>query len=93
MDEDTARSILGAATREYRRWLYQALAAIVGHIDAREVREPDGTRDQLDLQVLWDENAGGAVRVLGPSMTVGFVPSGRSRSTFIRNPAGSLAGE
>jgi hypothetical protein len=93
MDEDTARSILGAAMREYRRRPYQALAGIVGQADAREVRAPDGTRYQLELQVLWDEKPGGPVRVLGA------IDDGRLRAfwpitlDFIRNPDGTFAGE
>jgi len=93
MDEDTARAILIAAMREYRRRPYQALAAIVGQADLREVRAPDGTRYQLELQVLWDEKPGGPVRVLGA------VDDGRLRAfwplttDFIRNPDGTLAGE
>jgi hypothetical protein len=93
MDEDTARSILGAAMREYRGRPYQALAAIVGQADVREVRAPDGTRYQLEVQVLWDEKPGGALRVLGA------IDDGRLRAfwpltlDFIRNPDGTFAGE
>ena len=65
MEEDTARSILSAALQEYRARPYQTLAGIVGQMNVREVRAPDGTRYQLELQVLWDGKTGGAVRVLG----------------------------
>jgi len=61
MDEDTARSILSAALQEYRGRPYQALAGIAGQVDVREVRAPDGTCYQLELEVLWDGRPGGAV--------------------------------
>lgn len=93
MDEEAAGSILGAAMREYRRRPYPALAAMVGQTDAREVRAPDGTRYQLEVQVRWDATVGGPVRVLGA------IDDGRLRAIwpltrdFIRNPDGSFADE
>jgi hypothetical protein len=93
MDADTARSILGAAMGNTARGAYQALAAIVGQADVREVRTPDGTSYQLELQVLRDEKPGGRARVLGA------IDDGR-RGAFwpltldcIRNPDGTFAGE
>jgi hypothetical protein len=93
MDEDTARSILDGAMQEYRRQPYQALADLVGQAGAREVRAPDGTGYQVEVQVLWDSKVGEALRVLGA------IDDGRLRAfrpltlDFIRNPDGSVAGE
>jgi len=92
MDEDTARSILSAALQEYRGTPYQGLAGIVGQLDVREVRAPDGTRYQLEFQVLWDGKTGGAVRVLGAIDDGGLRAFRPLTLDFIRNPDGSYSG-
>ena len=93
MDETVARSMLTVALHEYRGRPYRDLAGMVGQVDVREVRAPDGTALQIELQVMWDGTPGGAVLVLGA------IDDGRLRAfrpltlDFIRNPDGSFAGE
>ena len=91
MDEDTARSILATAMQEYRGRSYEALAASVGHIDVREVRTSDGTCYQLELQVFWEDKAGGALRVVGGIDDGGLRAFFPLTLDFLRKPDESVA--
>ena len=93
MDETAARSILTAALQEYRGRPYRDLAGMVGQLDVREVRAPDGTALQIELQVMWGGTPGEAVLVLGAIDDGGLRAFCPLTLDFIRNPDGTFAGE
>jgi hypothetical protein len=65
MNEDEARTVLRDHLQAYRRRTHGELASLVGRSEAVELRGASGVVYQLEVQVVWDERPGGAVRVLG----------------------------
>lgn len=87
----------------YRSWSYTDLVRLVeqGCVETAEGTDPDGTEYQLALQVFWDDQRHGNVRVVGdlcaePQRRLfGFLPiySPNITCSFIVAPDGSFVGE
>ncbi len=83
MDKAEARLVLDSLLAPLRALPYGELAALVGHEpDAREVIGPRGGRYQSEVLAIWDDGAGGAVRVLASVFDDGwrsmFVPMSKA---------------
>lgn len=94
MDESEARGILTERLGEYRRRSYEQLVSSIGESELVEVVGPSGARYQLEIESLWDDKKGGAVRVMGSiddgSFRRAFMPF---TDDFIIAPDGSFGGE
>jgi hypothetical protein len=65
MDREEAQTLLKTKLDEYRNLSYDQLVARVGDEEFPEVTGPSGTQYQIEIQIVWDDKKGGAVRVLG----------------------------
>lgn len=94
MDNREAREILRRQLESYRARSYVELVnCIDAEADVIESVGTSGANYQTEIRVLWDDRAGGDVRVLGcidDGRWRAFVPLGES---FIKSPDGSFVGE
>lgn len=65
MDREESITLLNTKLDEYRNLSYDQLAARVGDEEFPEVTGSSGTLYQIEIQIVWDDKKGGAVRVLG----------------------------
>lgn len=93
MKREVPRGLLHAALSEYRSRSYDELVGGIGHVDVRAVCGADGREYQLEIEAMWDDQPGGAVRVLAA------IDDGSSRAflplcdEFILTPTGQFLGE
>lgn len=94
MDEAEARSILSQELAHYRDKPYQGLLALVDSAETVERHSPSGTKYQLEMQVLFDEESRGTLRVIGAVDDGTFWRAVSPLSDdFIVAPDGSFVGE
>ena len=65
MDRQEALALLTTELDKYRGLTYDQLVERVGDEDFPDVVGPSGVQYQLEIQVVWDDQPGGTVRVLG----------------------------
>ena len=93
MGNREAAAVLREHLVGYRRRSYNELVGLRGRPQTADVQGGSGTRYQIEVEVHWDDQAGGAVRVLGS------IDDGRLRSVrpisqdFILRPDGTFVGE
>jgi hypothetical protein len=90
MPERVPRALLGAAMLEHEALSYAALAARIGQVHARRVRGADGRDYQIEIEAEWDDQPGGAVRVVGAIDDGSFRTFLPLSAEFIVAPDGSL---
>jgi hypothetical protein len=94
MDEIEARSILGQELSHYRAFSYSELLALVDTANTIEHTAPSGTKYQIEMQVLFDDQQRKTLRILGAvddfSLRKTISPLCDS---FIMAPDGSFLGE
>ena len=57
--------MLNAKLDDYRKMSYAELSAKIGDEEFPEVVGPSGSEYQMEIQIRWDHNPGGDVRVMG----------------------------
>lgn len=93
MDNREAAAVLREHLDGYRRRSYSELVGLRGRSQTAELQGGFGSRYQIEVEVHWDGQAGGAVRVLG-SIDDGGLRSFRPISQdFILTPEGKFVGE
>ena len=95
MDEQEARTLLAHEYETWRKQSYQQLVSLMGRdcCEHTDVAGPSGTMYQLEVNILWDGEAGRDVRVIISIDDGGwraFVPL---TDSFIMAPDGSFVGE
>jgi hypothetical protein len=90
MPEQVPRALLTAAMLEHEALSYAALAARIGQVHARTVRGTDGRDYQIEIEAEWDDQPGGAVRVVGAIDDGSFRTFLPLSAEFIVAPDGSL---
>jgi hypothetical protein len=93
MDKGEASELLHDHLSSWRKRSYQELVNQVGESYQTAVKGPSGADYQLDVQVLWDDETHGNIRVMGSIDDGGwraFVPL---TAAFILAPDGSFVGE
>jgi hypothetical protein len=75
---------------EHEALSYAALAARIGQVHARNVRGADGRDYQIEIEAEWDDQPGGAVRVVGAIDDGSFRNFLPLSAEFIVAPDGSL---
>ena len=108
MSKDEMHKILSEHLAKFRTWSYAQLAERVERdrkahdcLEHIEGTAPDGTRYQMEFQVLWDDKPHGAVRVCGDLSAgrqrplLGFIPvyTPDVTDSFIMNPDGRFIDE
>jgi hypothetical protein len=94
MDKNEARSVLARHIEGWRRRSYQELVTLLGHQRCEVVLGPSGAEYQIEVDVMWDDKAGGCVRVLGCIDDGHLLAALRPlMEDFIMAPDGRLVGE
>jgi hypothetical protein len=65
MERVEAKWLLLRELVKHRRCSYGQLTTKIGDGQVFEVRAPSGTFYQIDIDVVWDDQPGGAIRILG----------------------------
>ncbi len=93
MDNLEAAAVLRGHLDGYRRRAYSELVGLRGRPETADLQGASGSRYQIEVEVHWDGQPGGAVRVLG-SIDDGGLRSFRPISQdFILAPDGKFVGE
>jgi hypothetical protein len=94
MDKQEAASLLAEHLSVYRGRTYADLTATMGNLGCVEVAGPSGVKYQIEVDVLWDDEPGGNVRVMAGiddgSFRAAFSPL---TDSFIKMPDGAFVGE
>lgn len=93
MDQTEARGILRAHLDEWRRRTYAVLASEVGQSRQLQTTGQSGTQYQVDVQVRWDDQPNGDIRVLGGIDDGGWRAFAPLTDDFILGPDGKFDGE
>jgi hypothetical protein len=84
------RALLDAAMLEQQVKSYETLASAIGHVHVRSQRGSDGRDYQIEIEAEWDDQPGGAVRVVGAIDDGSFRDYLPLSAEFIVAPDGSL---
>ncbi|MGH7630763.1 MAG: hypothetical protein ACREOF_15530 [Gemmatimonadales bacterium] len=84
------RALLEAAMLEHQSRSYQVLAAAIGQVHVRSERGADGRDYQIEIEAEWDDQPGGAIRVVGAIDDGSFRDFLPISAEFIVAPDGSL---
>ena len=93
MDHQEATSILVRELGRYRAMPYVDLLALLNQTTHIDTSGPSGTKYQIEIQVMWDDEPKGDLRVIGA------IDDGRWRAfvpltdSFILRSDGSFVGE
>ena len=90
MPEKVPRTLLQAAMLEHETLSYDALAGRIGRAHTRSQRGADGRTYQIEIEVEWDDQPGGAVRVVGAIDDGSFRSFLPLSAEFIVSPDGSV---
>jgi hypothetical protein len=90
MPAKVPRDILDAAMLEQQSKSYQALAGAIGKVHLQSRRGSDGRDYQIEIESQWDDQPGGAVRVVGAIDDGSFRSFLPISAEFIVAPDGSL---
>ncbi len=94
MNKEAARRVLAAELASWRRRSYDDLAGVIGGEPwVSEVEGDDGVAYQLEVDVFWDDGAGGAVRVMGAVDDGGLRVFAPLTESFIMARDGSFVDE
>ena len=93
MSRDEARDLLVTHLTGYRSYPYSRLAELVGSVETADVRGPDGTEYQLEVEFYWDDKKNGDIRVIA-AIDGGSISSFRPMTeSFIKAADGTYVGE
>jgi hypothetical protein len=93
MDNREATAVLRGHLDGYRRRAYSELVALRGTPQTAELRGASGSSYQVEVEVHWDGEPGGAVRVLGSIDDGGLRSLWPISQDFILAPDGTFVGE
>ena len=88
-----ARQVLAAELKTYRAKPYAELVQLRGGAIVSEQIGPSGAHYQLEVQVMWDDQSNGAIRVIGSVDDGGWRAFMPLTESFIKLPTGDLVGE
>jgi hypothetical protein len=91
--EDVPRALLHGIIVEYQARSYHELARHLGQDDVRTVRGPDGREYQIEIEAIWDDQPGGAIRVVGAIDDGSFRPGLPLSEDFLAMPEGKFISE
>lgn len=93
MDHDEARRVLARELEGFRNVPYAELASMLDQTKHIDATGPSGTKYQVEIEVMWDDEPVGHLRVIGAVDDGGwraFVPL---TDSFILRPDGTFVGE
>ncbi|MDX6443487.1 MAG: hypothetical protein QOH71_561 [Blastocatellia bacterium] len=93
MDRTEALQLLGDELQAYKRRSYDELIQLVDRTEHYDRSSPSGKAYQIDIQVLWDEEPKGTIRVIGAIDDGQFLSTMFPLSSdFIMSPDGLVRG-
>jgi hypothetical protein len=94
MDQAEARDLLLEELARYRRLSYEELAKLVGANAVSEVRGRSGADYTIEVDVVWDSDSLGKIRVMG-GIDDGRLPGAffPLSEDFLLSPDGTFLGE
>lgn len=93
MDTQEAQTLLVDALAPYRGRSYVELQTLLTSQDVLELVGPSGKRYQLEVEAVWDDGEGGALRVLAHIDDGGVRALAPLTADFIVAPNGRFIGE
>jgi hypothetical protein len=93
VDKVEARGVLLTHLQEWRRRTYAELSREVGQSRQIEATGPSGASYQVDIQVRWDGEPNGDIRVLAGIDDGGWRAFAPLTEDFILGPDGRFVGE
>ena len=93
MNYEEARDVLRDHLQEYRRRSYTDLVQLLGLPQTGERVGPSGTTYQIEVEVFWDSDPGGNIRVQGAIDDKGWHALVPHCEDFILTPKGIFIGE
>ena len=93
MDKTEAKKVITEELETYRAKSYGELVELVGSPIAYEKPGASGSRYQVEIQVLWDSQPNGDVRVVGSVDDGGWRALFPLTDSFIKSPSGEFVGE
>jgi hypothetical protein len=93
MDSHAARQVLIHELSSWRCKLYKDLAELIDRPHVVERIGPDGTRYQIEIQVVWDSKRNENLRVIGMIDDGGWRALAPLCESFIMTPGGDFVGE
>lgn len=93
MDIREAKRLLTEALEVYRVKPYAELAKLVAHTVVEEQVGADGRQYQLEIQIVWDSQPQGNIRVIGALDDGGWRAFFPLIETFIKAPSGDFVDE
>ena len=93
MDNAEARSVLRAELAKYRSKKYRELVGLIGTPQTSEVVAPSGTKYQLEIEALWDDQPNGILRLSGAIDDGGLRAYLPLTDGFLLSPNGEFVGE
>lgn len=91
--DDVPRGLLHDVIVEYQARPYQELAQRIGQDDVRTVRGADGREYQIEVEAIWDDQPGGAIRVVGAIDDGSFRAGLPLSEDFLATPEGKFITE
>jgi hypothetical protein len=93
MHEEIPRDLLHSVVAEYETRPYRELASRIGQPDVRTVRGRDGREYQIEVEAIWHDQPGGAIRVVGAIDDGSFRPGLPVSEEFVATPEGKFISE
>ena len=93
MDLEEAHTVLLVELERYRDNTHGELQRLLSEQDVKEVRGASGTVYQVEIEAVWDDRVGGALRVLGHIADGGIRAFAPLTRDFIVAPDGSFVDE
>jgi hypothetical protein len=93
MDKKEAGALLVEQLGAYRARPYADLIACIGQVGSVEIAGASGRPYQVEVNVLWDDRPGGAVRVIASIDDGGLSAFAPMTDSFIKASDGSFVGE
>ncbi len=93
MDAGKAKAVLAGQLLIYRTKPYEELKGLVDQVEAYDVASPDGLAYQIEVQVRWDDEPDGNIRVTGAIDDGGWHAFLPLTDGLIVTPDGTFPGE
>lgn len=93
MDNAEAAAVQADHLERYRILPYSALEELIGHVDAFDFTTKNDVVYQIEIQVFWDDEPRGNIRVIGSIDDKGWRAYVPLTDSLIMTPGGTFLGE
>ncbi len=93
MDKGEAKDVILGELLQYRNKPYSELVSLIEEVNAYEKNGPSGSKYQIEIQLMWDDEEGGNIRVWGSIDDGGIRAFSPMSECFIKSPADEFIDE